>query len=112
MDKIEITGLAVNTRIGTHAWEQRILQRLLIDISIPCNLESCHDDLANTLDYSAICSKITEYVEHNSFKLIETVAENVATLIKEEFQVTQLGIQVSKPDAVRNAANISVQINR
>jgi dihydroneopterin aldolase len=44
--------------------------------------------------------------------LIETVAENVAKLIKDEFLVKELTISVSKPHAIKNAGNICVTINR
>ncbi len=34
MDKLRITGLEVSTRIGIHAWERQVLQRLAIDLEI------------------------------------------------------------------------------
>lgn len=109
MDKIEITGLTLNTFIGVYAWEQKIRQRLLIDLSIPYDLADCKDNLDNTLDYAAICQHITEDVENHSFKLIETVAEHVATLLKETFNLSEVTIKVSKPLAVKNAGNISIE---
>jgi dihydroneopterin aldolase len=51
-------------------------------------------------------------VEGNTFKLIETVAEHVAGLIKEKFAVKQVKISVSKPHAVKNAGNVCIIINR
>ncbi|KTD38688.1 dihydroneopterin aldolase [Legionella oakridgensis] len=112
MDSLDISSLYVSTYIGIHAWEQRILQRLLIDISIPINCSSCNDELFNTIDYDQLCQRITTFVESNCFNLIETVAEKIAQLIKNEFPVSQLSVRVSKPDAIKNAGNISITINR
>ena len=112
MDKLDISGLRTMTHVGIHAWEQRILQRLLIDISIITDFTQCNNELGNTIDYDQLCQKVTNFVESNRFTLIETVAEQVAQLIKQEFNVTQLTVSISKPDAIKNAANIRVSISR
>lgn len=95
-----------------HDWEQRIIQQLKLDITIPVDLSNCHDTLANTINYDELCQRITTFVESNTFALIETVAEQVATLIKDTFQINQLTVSVSKPHAVKNAGNIRVTIVR
>lgn len=112
MDYLNITALNVSTKIGVHAWEQRINQQLLIDISIPSDFAECKDDIGNTIDYDALCRLVTQYVESNSFQLIETVANNVADLVKNKFKAAQVCISVSKPNAVKNAGTIKVTINR
>ena len=112
IDTLRISALCMNTRIGVHAWEQRISQKLLLDISIPVDLSTCNNELANTIDYDALCQCVTTFVESNAFTLIETVAEQVAQLIKDTFKVAQLTVSVSKPNAVKNASNICVTILR
>lgn len=112
LDSLHIKGLAVNTHIGVHAWEQQILQRLLIDITIPADFGSCEDNIAKTIDYDRLCQLVTNYIESNSFQLIETVAARVADLVKIEFNIQQINVSVSKPHAIKNAANIEVNISR
>lgn len=112
MDLLSIKGLAVTTRIGVYAWEQQISQRLLIDITIPADFRNCEDQLAKTIDYDKLCQRVTTYIEENSFQLIETVADKVALLIKAEFNLNELSVAVSKPQAVKNAANIQVSVSR
>ena len=111
-DILQITGLNIKTRIGIHEWEQRILQVLLIDIRIEIDLSACNNQLENTIDYDALCQRVTTFVESQNFSLIETVAEKVAEVIKEEFKVATVRVSVSKPHAVKNAANISIVVNR
>ena len=111
-DCLIISALSVNTQIGVHAWEQRITQKLLIDINIPSDFSACEDVLAQTIDYAALCQLVTEFVESNAFQLIETVANKVAELIQTEFKVEALTIKVSKPHAVKNAGMIQVVVNK
>lgn len=112
MDQLTISGLSVLTRIGVHQWEQAIDQRLLIDIKIPTDVSNCQDELTNTIDYDQLCKQITTYVESNQFALIETVANNVAELIKTQFLVTQVTIQVTKPHAIKNATSVGITVTR
>lgn len=112
MDTLHISALSIMTHIGIHEWEQRILQQLLVDIRIPIDVAACNNQLANTIDYDQLCQRITTFVETTHFSLIETVAEHVAQLIKNEFKVNELSVSVSKPHAIKNAANICVTINR
>ncbi|KTC83621.1 dihydroneopterin aldolase [Legionella cincinnatiensis] len=112
MDTLNIKALNVSTKIGVYDWEQRINQSLLIDISIDTDFSDCGEDLTKTIDYAALCEQVTLYVESKSFQLIETVANEVANLIKEQFKITHLTIGVSKPHAIKNAANIQVIVRR
>lgn len=111
-DALHITALNVATHIGVHAWEQRIKQTLLIDIIIPSDFSACDEDLSKTIDYDSLCKSITLCVESKPFKLIETVANTVASLIQDEFSVSELTVKVSKPHAVKNAGMIQVMVHR
>lgn len=112
MDQLTISGLSVSTRIGVHQWEQAIDQRLLIDITIPTDVSHCNDELANTIDYDLLCQRVTTYVESNTFALIETVADRVAQLIKDQCSVTQLTVKVAKPHAIKNATGVAITVVR
>ena len=112
MDGLYIKALSVATRIGAFAWEQQISQPLLIDISIPADFSRCNDELSNTIDYAKLCQLVTSYVESNAFHLIETVADHVAHLVKKEFNLNEVSISVSKPHAIKNAANVQVTVTR
>lgn len=112
MDTLDIKALSVNTRIGVHAWEQRISQRLLIDISIPADFTHCNDELGKVIDYDKLCASVTAHVESQTFQLIETVANSVAELVKTDFNLPAVQVSVSKPHAIKNAGDIRVTVNR
>lgn len=109
-DLLTISALKVKTHIGVHAWEQRILQTLLLDIEIPIDISNCNGELNKTIDYDTLCGNITTFVESNAFALIETVAEQVAQKIKLEYLVSSVKVSVSKPHAVKNAGNVCVTV--
>ena len=112
MDHIEISGLTVATKVGVHTWEKRIIQRLLLNISIPSDFTDCADDLNKTIDYSKLAELVTTFIESNSFNLIETIADSVAQLIKKEFNLSQVSVSVSKPHAIKNANDVRVCVTR
>ena len=112
MDNIQISKLRIETRIGIHAWEQKILQTLLLDIYIPLDLSICKNDLNNTIDYARLAEECTNYIASHAFTLLETVAEQLAKHLKNCFAINSVTICVSKPHAICNAANISVTITR
>ncbi|NDH66653.1 MAG: dihydroneopterin aldolase [Gammaproteobacteria bacterium] len=112
MDTLRITGLKVPTRIGIYPWEQQIDQTLSFDLSIPIDTKRCHDNLANTLDYAAVCQCITEFVRQQSFYLVENAAEQVLKLLQTTFAITHLSLTVTKLYAVKNAGAIQITVNR
>ena len=111
-DFLQITGLSTKTRIGVYAWEQQILQPILIDLQIPIEVSTCKDSLERTIDYEKLCLGITEYVESNRFTLIETLAESLADLIKKTYSVPSITVSVTKPLAIKNAQKVTVTLKR
>jgi 7,8-dihydroneopterin aldolase/epimerase/oxygenase len=112
VDRLHIKDLKVATHIGVYAWEQQILQHLLINIIIPADFSACEDELVNTLDYDKLCQQVSHYVKTNTFRLIETVAEKVAQFIKSEFHIQQVTVSINKPHAIKNAAGVEVTVTR
>ena len=112
MDNLFIKGLTVVTQIGVNNWEQQVKQRLLLDISIPVDFADCQDMLVRTLDYDKLCRSATQYLEQQSFQLIESVANNLALFIKNEFKLNEITITVHKPQAIKSAQSISVTATR
>lgn len=112
MDSLLIENLSLETRIGVHDWEQRIMQRLLISITINRDFSTCDETLANTIDYAALCQQIGHFVTSNQFQLIETVANQIATLIKTNFLCDTVTVKVNKPQAIPNASAVCISVTR
>lgn len=113
IDCLTISSLHISAYIGVYAWEQHIKQPLLIDLCMTLDLSQCNDHLDKTVDYALLCEEITLFVESKPFHLIETVAEEVALLVKKKYPgIHHLKISVSKPKAIKNAANVMVTLER
>ena len=114
MDRILVEGLQVETCIGVYDWERTIKQRLVFDLEIHTDIKAsaASDNLSLTVDYKMLSDRLIEYVSGTSFELLEALAENLAELLIQEFGITHLILKVSKPDAVPQAKNIALVIER
>lgn len=114
MDRVLIEGLKVETVIGVYAWERTIRQRLVLDLEMATDIRpaAADDDLANTLDYAAISTRIADFAKAHHFALVETFAERLAALLREEFAIPWLRLTLRKPGAVAAADAVGVCIER
>lgn len=114
MDQVLIEGLSLETVIGVYDWERSVRQRLELDLELETDIRAAarDDDLAQTLDYAAICQRLTRYAEDNAHGLVETFAERVAALLIDEFDIRRLRLTVRKPGAVPTTRAVGVRIER
>ena len=114
MDIVFIEGLTAEAIIGCLAWERRVKQKLVLDIEMntDCQRAAQTDAIAGTLDYAAVSDRVLGFIQESSFQLIETLAENVAKLILQEFSCQQVKIRLKKPGALPAAQTVGVIIER
>ncbi|MFA7254610.1 MAG: dihydroneopterin aldolase [Candidatus Omnitrophota bacterium] len=112
--KIFIQGLEVSCIIGTLPQERKKKQKVLIDLefSAPVKRAARRDDLRDALNYKKIADRATEFTQKSRFYLIETLAERLAKILLREFKLRDILLRISKPDAIRNAKNVGVEIFR
>ena len=113
-DIIYIKDLRVETIIGIFDWERKVKQEVSIDMEFPfdCKKAAATDSIDNTIDYKAICKGVIKFVEDSSFQLQESLAEGIAALVKEEYNVESIKLRVSKPGALRGAKDVGLVIHR
>lgn len=114
MDIVYIRGLQVDTVIGVYDWEREIRQRVVLDLEMATDVSraAADDAIADALDYAAISQRLVAFVGASEFQLIETLAEEVAQIVRQEFAVPWLRLSVSKPGAVSEADTVGVRIER
>ena len=114
MDKVFIEGLEIDALIGIYDWERRIRQTLRFDLEMAFDnrVPASRDDIALTLDYKAISKRLVDFVSQSGYGLVETLAEECARIVMQEFGVTWLRLKLSKPGAVRGAVAVGVIIER
>ncbi len=114
MDSVYIQGLSVETIIGIHEWERNTRQTVVIDLemSVQADKAAVSDWIGYAVDYSAVSERVVEFVEASHYKLIETLAQQLARIIMREFGVPWLQLRIAKPGAVPNAREVGVVIER
>lgn len=113
MDKIFLNDLKIETIIGIYDWERETLQTLGFDLEMDWDIRKAasSDDIADTLDYGAVAGTIVKFVEASRYQLIETLAEDLCTLLLNEFPIPKLKLTLSKPVALHgnNLAKIVIK---
>jgi len=114
MDIVFIEDLRIDAVIGIYDWERRVRQTLSFDIEMAFDntVPAASDDIALTLNYKDVSKRLIDYVSASSFGLVETLAEQCAAIVREEFGVSWVRLKLSKPGAVRGAKSVGVRIER
>jgi dihydroneopterin aldolase len=100
-DRIEIKGIEVLARHGVLEQEQAESQPFLVDVTVHLDLSraGATDDLADTVDYGRLAQVAHDIVAAESHRLIEKVADRVATRVLSEGRVDRVIVTVHKPEA-------------
>lgn len=115
MDTVFINALEVDCVIGVYDWERQIRQRLIIDLQLGWDnrAPAAGDDLALALDYASVSARVQDFASTSTFQLVETLAEQLASLLMAEFGTPWLRLRITKPGAVPAArGGVGVEIER
>ena len=98
MDKIILKGIRFHGHHGVPEAERHVGGHYEIDAALGCTLTNPGktDALADTIDYSEVVTRIIEIGTQQSFQLIEALAEEIATVILEQFAVDEIHLIVKK----------------
>lgn len=113
MDLITITDLEVRYHVGVPDEERAQPQRLLLTVEMASDFStaSAHDDLRNTIDYHAVSQGLLRFGEGRSWRLIETLAVELADFILREFHPRVVSVEVKK-FVLPEARYVSVRVER
>jgi dihydroneopterin aldolase len=113
-DTIFLHELQVKTIIGIEDWERKILQTVSIDLEMGADIQRAAktDSIDNALNYKAVAKRVQQFVADSEFQLVETMAESIADIVLQEFEVPWIQVRVSKPGAIRGARDVGVRIRR
>jgi dihydroneopterin aldolase len=114
MDIVFIRDLRVDTVIGIFDWEREIRQTVVLDIEMAADVAraAATDNIEDALDYKALGKRIIGFVEESRFELVETLAERVTEIIRGEFGVPWVRLQLNKEGALRGSRDVGVVIER
>jgi dihydroneopterin aldolase len=98
-DRILLTNLRFEARHGVHEWEQEQTQPFEVDVELVKALQPAGlaDDLAKTVDYSAVYAVVRQIVESTSYRLLEALAEAISHELLADFDVEEVTVRIRKP---------------
>ena len=114
MDKIFINSLRIKTLIGVNPHERKFPQDLLLDLEVffvPGPSKET-DNIADAIDYDTICNFTVKLVQESKFRLIEKLAETIANSILQNFDVSEVKIRITKPEALKFTSEVGIEITR
>lgn len=116
MDILYLRDFRLELIIGVYEWERKVPQPVRIDLEIglPHSRAGSSDDVADTIDYGAVAGRITETLRAapRPLALVETVAERVAAIVREEFGAPWVRVSVTKFAIVPGVRELGVTIER
>src|SRR5271168_5430720 len=98
MDQIIIHELEVFMRVGVPEAERAKPQRLLVTVELEHEFTAAtrYDRLRETIDYHAVAVRLAGFGRRRSWKLIETLAVDMAKMILREFKPGRVSIEIKK----------------
>ena len=117
MDKIHIKNLEVFARHGVFPEENALGQKFVVSAVLHTSTRAAGktDDLTKSIHYGEVSRFITEFMEQNTFQLLETAAERLAEeLLLNTERLEKIRLEIKKPWAPVGLPleTVSVEIER
>ena len=99
-DRIFIRGISVSASVGVTQKELRVKQKIIIDIELAKDISKAAetDNLQHTINYVDVTHDIKDLVSGKEYKLIETLAEDVAQTVLAKYKPESVTVKVHKPE--------------
>jgi len=113
-DIIFITDLRAEAIIGIYDRERSIKQTISVDLELATSVKHAAktDNVEDTFNYKLLSKRVEAYIQQSQFQLIETLAERLAGIILDEFDVPWLKLTLHKVGALSNSGDVGVRIIR
>lgn len=110
---IKIKGLSIPAFIGVPDDERAQAQQLSFDLKFAASAQpkTLNDDLALTVDYAVLSQRLAELVQIRPRRLIETLADEIATTLLNEFLLRWIEVTVRK-FILPNTEHVAVTVRK
>lgn len=113
MSQISIVDLEVRYHVGVPEAERATAQRLLLTVEMAFDFSAAArtNDLADTIDYFAVTQRLLRFGDGQNWKLIETLASDIANTILNEYKPAAVTVEVKK-FIIPETRYVSVKLSR
>jgi dihydroneopterin aldolase len=95
-DRIIIRGLLLSARIGVPVEERSEPQNLRAHLILHVGSFSKADRIEGTVNYKAVADRVRRFAGEGERQLIETLAQEIAALVLDEFAVRKVRVELEK----------------
>ena len=97
-DRITIKNLKVKVSIGITAAERSKPQEVSITLELGplTTLSDLEDQISRTVDYFSVYKRVIDVAQSRERFLIETLADDIGETLLEEFDLSQVAIEIRK----------------
>ena len=114
VDCVLIEDLRLQARVGVRPYEQ--VREQTVDLSLEIGLPSARaflsDDVGHTIDYTAVVEALTLLCVRRHFNLVESLAEEIARMLLDEFGAGWAKVRLRKVNVVPGTRFVGVRITR
>jgi dihydroneopterin aldolase len=109
-----VRDLTLDALIGIHEQEATTPQRIIvnIDLSVSEGEGLKDDDISHVVSYEIVVRKVEAILAEGHINLVETLCEKIAAACLRDRRVMAARVRVEKPDIIRNARSVGVEIER
>ena len=97
-DVIRIERLKVLAHIGVPDDERASAQKLTFNLALfPVrSLDDLNDEIGRAVNYAAVCDEVKKFIGQRRDKLIETLADALASHLLEAFEIRRITVELRK----------------
>ena len=107
-----IKDFIIEEIIGIHKHEKIKKQKIKFNIILDINQNSIPDekDIKSIVDYEKITNKLEYLAMIKKYNFLESLAEDSFVQIFEDKRINAVTIKIEKPEAIKNAESVGVEI--
>ncbi|MBT3765549.1 MAG: dihydroneopterin aldolase [Rhodospirillaceae bacterium] len=109
-----IRDLLLPCSIGVHQHEKTKPQqiRINLDLAVKESTDALNDQIENVVNYEEIVIGVRALIARGHVNLVETLADDIATMCLEDLRVRSVRVQIEKLDVFEDATSVGVEIER
>ena len=107
-----IKDLIIKEIIGIHKHEKLKKQKIKFNIVMDINQNTIpfERDVESIIDYEKITKKIINLTKKKKYNFLESLAEDSFKEIFEDKRINSIKIKIEKPEAIKNAGSVGVEV--
>ena len=107
-----IKDFVINEIIGIHKHEKIKKQKIKFNIVLDIDQNTLPDekDIKSIVDYEKITNKLENLTKSKKYNFLESLAEDSFKEIFEDKRIDSVTIKIEKPEAIKNAGSVGVEV--